>query len=245
MRKIILWSYNQININIVLLPAMKSQFSEFKSTKIQVVENCYTSDFENVKIDYSNKKKQILYLSNLIYSKGILFFMDFAEELLKLKEGVIVKVAGAPMADSHMTTEEVFLEFKLKSDNLKKLYPNRFFYMGVVKGKQKEELLKESSIFILPTFYKTEAFPLTIVEAMYFGNLIITTKHNYLGDVINQTNGSLVTTKSVNELIDATLLYLDNHEELKKIMISNHLEAKEKYNPKKFNDSINKIIQEA
>lgn len=245
LKKIIYLSYNQIDMNIVLLPAMKNQFSYFKESEIKVVENCYSSEFDHFNIDLEKKKLQVMYLSNLIYSKGIFVFLEAIEEILKLRKEVIVKIAGAPMGDSNLTTKEVYKIFSQKSNYLKQQYPERYFYLGVVKGSQKRDLLIENSIFILPTFYKTEAFPLTIIEAMYFGNVIIANDHNYLSDIINEDNGTLIKAASVNEIIDSTLRFLDDDDHRKKIMISNNIEATEKYNPKIFNEKINKIIGEA
>lgn len=237
------WSYSQINTTILLLPSMEEQLKEFVPSKIEVVSNCYSSEFKDYKFDVSLKKNQVVFLSNLIYSKGILVFLDAIKELLNKEEDLIVKIAGLPMGDEFMSKEQIELKFKDISEGIKKRYPNRFFYLGIVRGEEKENLLKESAVFVLPTFYKTEAFPLTIIEAMYFGNAIISTKHNYLSDVISKNNGELIETESSIELVDSIISLFGNKNKLQKIQEFNHKEAVLNYNPKTFDKKVREIIK--
>ncbi len=242
LKPLIRWSYSKVNSSIVLLPSMKSQFVSFPKMNIEIVRNSYPSEFEDVAIDLNEKKSQILYLSNLMESKGILIFMESIKEILENYPTIVVKIAGAPMGDYIASAQEIKLKFEGKYDSLKQFFPNRLFYVGVVFGLEKQKILAESSIFVLPTFYPTEAFPLTIIEAMRFGNAIITTNHNYLNDVVNEDNGYLVKTNSVEDLTEKINLLLLNKIKLKNIQKHNILEAKEKYAPKIFNREIASII---
>lgn len=243
LKRIVKWSYDKIDTNIVLLPEMKNQFSEFSNAKIEVVENCYSNELKSVNIDLESKKPQVLYLSNLIFSKGIFVFLEAAEQMLELRKDIIIKIAGAPMGDSYMTSQEANLSFNEKSNYLKELYPDRYFYLGVVKGKSKENLLKESSIFVLPTFYITEAFPLTIIESMCFGNAIVTTKHNYLPYILNSKNGFLIDIKSSKQIIESIMSLFEDKNKLRLIQEHNITEANQKYNPENFNKKIEEIIK--
>lgn len=242
LKKIIYWSYNKINLSIVLLPSMINQYSDFKKMKIEVLSNCYSLEYLNSKVTFFQKQKQIVFLSNLIYSKGIFIFLKAAEDILNQNNKVIVKIAGKPMSDSIMSGKTLKSRFETISENLKNKFPNRFFYLGIVRGKQKKELLRNSSIYILPTFYKTEAFPISIIEAMYFGNVIITTDHNYLKDIVSKKNGFLCKPKSVNDLVNKTLLLLENEHICQEIQKHNHIEATNKYNPISYNLKLNSII---
>ena len=59
-------------------------------------------------------------------------------------------------------------------------------YLGVVKGERKKELLKWSNVFVLPTYYKMEGQPISIIEAMATNNVIITTKLDGIMDIIRE-----------------------------------------------------------
>lgn len=240
-RKQVFSIYKKINISIVLLPSMKEEFSQFKNMNIEVVENCYSSEYSNLEVDLSRKKNQILYLSNLIYSKGILVFLDALKDILTNTE-TKVYIAGKPMADDYMSDEEIKNAFFTKLKILEKDFPERVFYVGLAKGNEKLKLLEESSIFILPTFYKTEALPISIIEAMRFGNAVVTTNHNYLADVISSKNGRLVNTNDETCLKNAIIELLQNKEKLKENQFHNIKEAKSTYDPAVFNNKIYKIL---
>lgn len=242
LKKVIFWSYSQIDVSIVLLPSMIAQYSDFRNMKVVVISNCYSSEYLNSKVYLGQKKREVIFLSNLIYSKGIFIFLSAAKEILKQDKTVVVKIAGLPMGDSFMSEKKVKYKFQKISKILKEDFPNRFFYLGSVKGKNKEELLKNSSIFVLPTFYKTEAFPISIIEAMYFGNVIIATNHNYLKDIIGKENGFLINPKSVNNLVSQTLFLLRNKNLCRKFQNHNHTVAKEKYNPNAYNSNLKRVI---
>jgi len=244
LKSLIKWSYSKINTSIVLLPAMKNQFAAFPKMEVVVVPNAYSSEFENIKVDVSNKKKQILFLSNIIESKGVLVFLNAIKKILAEYPDVIVKIAGNPMGDEISDLKTIEYKFNKFYLPLKDNYPERIFYLGSISGLAKIKVLEESSIFVLPTYYKTEAFPISIIEAMRFGNAIITTNHNYLTDVIGEENGFLVDVKSVDDLVLKLNVLLSDNENLVKIQKFNISDSLKKYNPLSFNRQINKIISE-
>ncbi len=236
------YCYNKIDVSIVLLPSMKEQFSDFLDMKIEVIQNCYSTEMESINVDFANKKKQILYLSNLINSKGIFIFMEAAGQLLDEDPNIIVKIGGVPMNDEEMSEKEISEKFQNIYKDLKLKYPDRILYMGEVKGDEKVKTLLESSIFILPTFYAMEAFPITIIEAMRFGNAVITTNHNYLSDIVNDKNGKLVNKKSSAEIVNTVKYLFSSPEKLKEIQKYNEIESREKYSPQKYNLAIKEAI---
>lgn len=66
-------------------------------------------------------------------------------------------------------------------------------YLGRKYGEEKEAVFHESDIFVFPSFYSNECFPLVLLEAMQFGIPIITTKEGAIPDlVIEGVNGYLI-----------------------------------------------------
>ena len=167
--------------------------------KIIVVENALTSSIEKnqgVYFDLSKKKIELLFLSNLIYTKG---YMDLlkAVEILIDKEifnfhltfaGSFIASPDDPLGSDITVFEEEFLK-KIKSDKLKEYIT----YRGVVIGEEKESLLKESDIFILPTSYHVEGQPVSIIEAMAYGCAIISTKYRSIPDIIVENENGFYT----------------------------------------------------
>jgi glycosyltransferase involved in cell wall biosynthesis len=66
-------------------------------------------------------------------------------------------------------------------------------YLGRIYGRDKETVFHESDIFVFPSYYSNECFPLVLLEAMQFGVPIITTKEGAIPDlVIEGVNGYLI-----------------------------------------------------
>ena len=82
----------------------------------------------------------------------------------------------------------------------------------------KKNLLEWGNVFVLPTFYKMEGQPISILEAMATTNLVVTTNHAGISDVFqDKINGYFVEKNNENS-IQKILSYLAaNKSELKKI----------------------------
>src|SRR5690606_26103457 len=58
---------------------------------------------------------------------------------------------------------------------------NKLEYLGVVSGASKRSLLIWSNVFIFPSYLK-EGLPISVLEAMVTGNIIVATPHEALVD---------------------------------------------------------------
>lgn len=239
LKKILKPLYNHISTSIVLLEGMKEQYAQFPDMNLEVVPNCYDPIYEYVKIDFKGKSG-ILYLSNIMYSKGIIDFLDSLDYVLN-KSNSKVYIAGKFLGDELKTKDEIEKVFFKKLKKLNNVFNNRVKYLGVVKGKEKMELLKKTKIFCLPTFYKTEAFPLSIIEAMALGNAIITTDHNYLSSIVSEENGALIPISNIEKLSQSMIGLLDDPN-LLLIQKGNVDFAQENYSYSKFKENIKRIL---
>ena len=231
--------YNHISISIVLLDRMKEQYEQFPNMNLEVVSNCYDPIYENEVIDF-NAKSGILYLSNIMFSKGIIDFLDSLNIVLANCNSDVF-IAGKILGDYLKTKKDIEDMFFKKLKKLNKLFNNRVKYLGVVEGVEKMKLLKKTLIFCLPTFYKTEAFPLSIIEAMVLGNAIITTNHNYLPSIISKRNGEIVPVSNVSKLAKSVLSLIDNPN-LYSIQKGNVDYARENYSFSNFKENIKRIL---
>ncbi|MGK0366738.1 MAG: glycosyltransferase involved in cell wall biosynthesis, partial [Saprospiraceae bacterium] len=102
--------------------------------------------------------------------------------------------------------------------------------------------LMSGDIFILPTFYKSEAFPISILEAMRCGCVILTTKHNYLPYILSGKNGTLIEIQNQDKLLKALQFYARNPEKMYQIQRMNVQTAKNIYTPKKYIQHLEGII---
>lgn len=240
-RPFISYGYKAVDTSIVLSDEMKQEFVSFPEMKVETVYNCY-SDNLNLGKSFYIKKKQLLYLSNLIKSKGILEFLQACDILLDKFPVLSVKIAGSPLADNSMSKEAIQKKFEEQYSMLQNRYGDRIFYIGNVEGENKKKLLYESSIFILPSYYRTEAYPLSIIEAMRTGNAIVTTFHNYLPSIVKPANGILVEPRSSQAIVNGVVALLQDEIKLKEIQENNVTEAKGRYTQQRYIREVKSII---
>ena len=161
----------------------------------------YTEDKKLV-----NDELRIFYLSNLMKEKGIFCLLNALKNLEK--NNIIYKAKIAGNIDQKYSKEILNLFTELKNTE----------YIGIVNGDDKKNLLKWGNVFVLPTFYKMEGQPISILEAMATTNLVVTTNHAGISDVFqDKINGYFVEKNNENS-IQKILSYLAaNKSELKKI----------------------------
>jgi glycosyltransferase involved in cell wall biosynthesis len=149
---------------------------------------------------------RIFYLSNLIKEKGIFCLLNALKNLEK--NNIIYKAKIAGNIDQKYSKEILNLFTELKNAE----------YIGIVNGDDKKNLLEWGNVFVLPTFYKMEGQPISILEAMATTNLVVTTNHAGISDVFqDKINGYFVEKNNKNS-IEKILSYLAaNKSELKKI----------------------------
>lgn len=184
---------------IVLSPILRKIFEGIvDEKKIHTVANCVDDQFLmsdeefNRKLKEQRKKKikNVLYLSNFIKEKGYPEVLELAKlEKERCGNGGERKL-HFDFAGKFFNTEDekYFFDF-IKNNELE----NFVTYHGVVSGDKKRELLKRGDIFILLTCYHIEGQPISILEAMGNGMMIVTTDHAGIPDIVrDEVNGVVV-----------------------------------------------------
>ncbi|MFH2117476.1 MAG: glycosyltransferase family 4 protein [Bacillota bacterium] len=212
----------QIDTAIVLSESLVSMFEDIiPLKKIKIVQNCVDNQFLlnekefNYKLENITKKDlfNILYLSNMIKSKGY-FDVLMAAKLLKENKNIMFCFAGG---FPNQADENEFLEF-IDEENL----TENVKYVGVIDGIEKLELLKASDIFTLPTSFPPEGQPISILEAMNAGMPIITTNQGGIGDIIKTgENGYIIKPNNPNMIASCILQLIEKRDLFKQISINN------------------------
>ena len=239
-KSIIKWAYKKVDTSIVLLEEMKDQFKAFPKMKLEVVPNALGKEFNNLDIIFP-KENRVLFLSNIMASKGILEFLTASKYLLKDDNSIRIDIAGDFLSDNYMSKNQIKKKFLDLFEGLKNDFQERIFYHGPVSGIKKVDLLRSSSIFILPTYYPTEAYPISILEAMATGNAIVTTKHNYLEKIISEEHGGTIQKKDSNQIINLIKLLFINQQKLQLIQ-KNNLTHSKKHNIENHLNHLYRII---
>ncbi|MGY6648822.1 glycosyltransferase [Wenyingzhuangia sp. IMCC45574] len=148
---------------------------------------------ENHEKQAQNNVPVILFLSNLIESKGVYILLK-AMAILKSK-GVEFKgnFVGGEGDWKSETFKEIVGDLGL-TDNVA--------YLGKKFNQEKEHVFKQADIFAFPTFYAKECFPLVLLEAMSYGLPIITTNEGGIESIVNDDVGFIVSKNDVKELAE-------------------------------------------
>lgn len=234
-RKIFAYLISRAKGGFVLSKSLRGNFDGLlPDEKINVVEN-FAEDalyhFSEGKIkDFS--KLRVLYFSNLMKEKGILDVLQ-ALQLMDQK-GIDFEATLAGAIEKDIETE-VHLKIEEIGPKVK--------YIGVIKGEVKNSVLLENNVFILPTYYRMEGQPISILEAMAMGNLIVTTEHGGIPDIVSADNGCFVDPNSPNSILE-TLIKIDSLPLEKKVEISNYNRqyAKENFTEDKFTQKIVSVL---
>jgi glycosyltransferase involved in cell wall biosynthesis len=220
-------AYNKVQTTIVLTEGMKAPFLRFKSMKIKVLPNFYDPVLDNLDNQAHTKYSEpfeILYFSNVIKTKGIIELIDAIRLLTPKKLNIRLNIAGGFIGDEECSAEEIKSLFYCKIAGATDIV-----YHGVLNGQAKSELLYKNNVFVLPSYYVSEAFPLSIIEAMRAGCAIITTRFNYLDEIVKPENGILVGIRNAGAIADALECLINDRPRLKNMQEYNMAEAKSKY----------------
>ena len=133
--------------------------------------------------DAENEVPHILWLSNMMLSKGLMEYLD-ALSILKSRS-----VAFCGVFVGGITPE-------ITEDDFYKAIAERGLdgctsYLGRKYGAEKEECYSQADIFVLPSY--TEAFPLTVLEAMQYSLPVVATNVGSVSVAVEQgVNGFLI-----------------------------------------------------
>lgn len=236
-KKLFKWLLSQTSKGIVLSESLSGNMSPFVHKKkifvlYNFVQDFLFSDKKIIDNKLTQSKPKIIFLSNLMEEKGI---FDLLEALRVLEEKEFeyeAKIAG-----NLDTTQEKKLQTHMKSLKNTK-------YIGVVSGKNKKDLLLWANIFILPTFYKMEGQPISILEAMATGNMVITTRHAGIPDIFqNEINGYYVEKNNSKSIVEIILSLDIQSDEFQKILRHNYVVAKKNYRVENFINNIINIFE--
>ena len=231
-RKAFYFFVSKMDYGIVLSKRLRDNFSEFiKSSKIFELPNFYESELRLTEKELLNSKDyseiRIIFLSNLIEEKGINVLLEAIKKLHENGIKIKIKVAGNIVSNNDLSN--YFGKYGIE-------------YVGVVNGKAKKDFLLWGNVFCLPTFYRMEGQPISIIEAMATGNLIITTKHAGIEDICTSDNAFFCEKNDLKDLI-STIEYLSNNvAEIKIKGLYNYGYAKDLFSTEKFIDNANKIL---
>lgn len=167
-------------INIVLCESHKQSFySVYKNStlknNIKIVENDFVIEDFKAKDKTKTKEKLIIgHMSNLSIEKGldkVIKIFDF----FKSDNTIIFEIAG-PVLNK---------DLKNLLNTYANNYPDSFYYRGSLYNETKANWYKTLDIFLFPSNYNAETYPLVILEAISYRIIPFTTPIGCLCEINN------------------------------------------------------------
>jgi len=145
----------------------------------------------------------LLFLSNLFPAKGIYDLLEIMSLIRNERKDIRLKIAGVFLRNKYRK----ILEMKMESLELTELVT----LVTPVNPKMKEQELDRADIFLFPSYFKQECFPLVILEAMMHELPIITSNIGAIPEMItNGKEGLLVEARNISEFANAVITLADN-----------------------------------
>lgn len=166
---------------------------------IPEIENKFAIEKKGKNINDSCK---LLFLSNMVVEKGVLVLLE-ACKLLKEKNILFECHFVGDWAD---VTEDMFNRLVSK-DKL----AGYVFAHGKKYNEEKIAFYNSADIFVFPTFYHNECFPLVLLEAMQFNLPIVSTDEGGIAEIISEgVTGLIVQKNNVVQLAEKLELLIKN-----------------------------------
>jgi len=131
-------------------------------------------DFVPRNIEIESKIK-IIFLSNLIESKGVFVLLDACSLLQQKNIDFECDFIGA---EGNVTISE--FNKKVNQHQLN----SKVHFLGKKYGNEKNNILQNADIFAFPSYYSNECFPLVLLEAMSAGLPVVSTFEGGIPDIV-------------------------------------------------------------
>ncbi|MCH7414625.1 glycosyltransferase family 4 protein [Belliella sp. R4-6] len=151
-----------------------------------------------------NDKVNLLFLSNLIESKGIFILLDACKDLIQRGMTFRCNLVGGEGDISIKQLKQKIIDLDLE---------NYVYYLGKRYGEDKNEIFLNSDIFVFPTF--NETFGLVNLEAMQFRLPIVSTNEGGIPDIVEDGETGFIVQKKDHFALADRLLQLIENEDLR------------------------------
>lgn len=213
LKKYIDFVYYQSDYCIVLGNILKPMISKwFKDQNVFVIPNGSDIQIDISKKQINNEKINVIFLSNLIKTKGILDLLYAIKEVVSKSARVQFSIGGDWVLNEESTKREA-IEFINKNS-----LENYVSFQGTVSGSQKADFLLSGDILVFPTFYPNEGHPNVIIEAMAAGCPVISTDHAAIPETVLHGENGFIVSKNNPTALAKRILQLVEDDALRKNM---------------------------
>lgn len=211
------------NVNLILCLNSQSQKyikEEFNKNAVIVSNFLNEKNIEKYDTVITEKVKKIIYVGRITEQKGCNEIIEVAKQFENIDFLFIGKLT------------EGFPEKRFKG-NLK--------YLGVKTLDEVYQIMSESDVLLFPSY--SEGFPITILESMFIGLPIITTKVGSIYDMLGDNGAVYIEIKNIDSIKKA-INRIEDIKIRKNMKLNNRKKALDKYTIKKSVNEINYYYKE-
>ena len=238
------WIYNFLykrffsNLKVILLAEnlYKDIAKYVKREDVYICPNGIPSSCkEEMEARRNNVIPHLLFLSNLLISKGVIVLLD-ALKILKEKEYTFVcQFIGGETAE--INAVQFFEEVN------KRELSDLVTYVGRKVREEKEAFFRQADIFVFPTYYET--FGLVNLEAMEYKLPVISTNEGGIPDIVKDgENGLICEKQNPVSLADCIAKLLDDEEIRVKMGSAGHEKFCREFTLDKFENRMRDILNQ-
>ena len=182
-----------------------------------------------------NKIPHLLFLSNLIESKGVIVLLDALKILADKGYSFRCDFVGGE-------TKEIDAK-RFAYEVEKRRLGSSVFYRGRKYGPEKDNVMAQSDVFVFPSF--EDCFPLVLLEAMSHRLPIVTTTEGAIPDEVSDgVNGLICERADFHSLANCLEELLTNPDMRKALGDEGYKILKEKFTTERFEENLEKAFLE-
>ncbi|WP_324677532.1 glycosyltransferase family 4 protein [Hymenobacter sp. GOD-10R] len=173
----------------------------------------------------ANGKAKLLFLARLEERKGIFDLVDIMPDFFAQYPDCELYIAG--QGDTTQI-QKVIQQYRLET---------QVKILGYINDKQRDLLLRDSHLLILPTY--NEGLPMSLLEAMAYSVVPITTPVGGIPDVVvDKVNGYLVQPGNKKELLETICYVVENAHLYRKVSDNAHNLVADKFDFARYKESV-------
>lgn len=183
------------------------------------------------------KVPHVLFLSNLLISKGVVVLLDALK---------VLKEKGCCFVCDFVGGETVEMDAAMFHNEVaKRGLEEMVVYHGRKYGSDKEAFLNTADIFVFPTFYHNECFPLVLLEAMQHRLPCVSTTEGGIPGIIDEgKTGFLIEKHDFHTLADKLEYFIEHPQESKRMGENGYRKFHDKFTLRKFEESMVDILND-
>lgn len=170
-------TYRQIGCSIILHQSMADQYVDYPHMQVVVVPNFVSAELMALRPQaptrLRSKGVRFLFLGNLIREKGIIEAVAAVDMLVHEGRAVTLAIVGKE-------GDKTLIELARSRFGPSYAFGQHIEIVGPIYGNARAQAFLAADIFVLPSYYESEAFPLSALEAMAFGCALILSDFRYL-----------------------------------------------------------------